>query len=107
MALPTEHDQPFESAFALHDGRFTIKWTMRCEPENPQFECLSACHTAAVGDKNNNPDKVFHLTSAMQFSGFRSVIGTMRAVDDPETNKTTPAFYKHMVDESGCALHRT
>ena len=37
----------------------------------------------------------------MQFSGFRSVIGTMWAVDDGQTNKITSTFYKHMVDESG------
>ncbi|KAN0094792.1 hypothetical protein V8E55_003079, partial [Tylopilus felleus] len=37
----------------------------------------------------------------MQFLGFRSVIGTMCAVDDGETNKITSKFYKHMVDESG------
>ena len=38
----------------------------------------------------------------MQFLGFRSVIGTMWAVDDGETNKMTSTFYKHMVDELGC-----
>ena len=37
----------------------------------------------------------------MQFAGFRSVIGTMWAVDDAETNKITLVFYAHMVDELG------
>ncbi|KAF8431594.1 CHAT domain-containing protein [Boletus edulis BED1] len=94
---------PFESAFALHDGHFTIEQIMRCEPENPQFAYLSACHTT-VGDKDS-PDEVIHLASAMQFAGFRSVIGTMWVVDDGETNKITSTFYKHMVDESGCLDH--
>ncbi|KAF8432777.1 CHAT domain-containing protein [Boletus edulis BED1] len=67
--------RPFESAFALHDGHFTIEQIMRCEPENPQFAYLSACHTT-VGDEES-PDEVIHLASAMQFAGFRSVIGTM------------------------------
>ncbi|KAH0827064.1 hypothetical protein J3R83DRAFT_4748, partial [Lanmaoa asiatica] len=105
--------QPFESAFALHDGRFTIQRIMRCELENPQFAYLSACHTT-VGYEEN-PDEVIHLASAMQFAGFRSVIGTMWAVDDGQTNKITSMFYDHMVDESGCldhtraafALHKT
>ncbi|KAF8436266.1 CHAT domain-containing protein [Boletus edulis BED1] len=105
--------RPFESAFALHDGHFTIERIMRCEPENPQFAYLSACHTT-VGDEES-PDEVIHLASAMQFAGFRSVIGTMWAVDDAETDKITSTFYKHMVDESGCldytraafALHKT
>ena len=48
---------------------------------------------------------MIHLASAMQFAGFRSVIGTMWAVDDGETNKITSTFYKHMVDEAGHLDH--
>ena len=91
--------RPFESAFALHDGQFTIQRIIGCDLKNPEFAYLSACHTT-VGDKES-PDEVIHLASAMQFVGFRSVIGTMWAVDDGETNKITSTFYKHMVDESG------
>ncbi|KAG8218910.1 hypothetical protein J3R82DRAFT_4592 [Butyriboletus roseoflavus] len=91
--------QPFESAFALHDGRFTIEQIIRCELENPQFAYLSACHTT-VGDEDS-PDEVMHLASAMQFAGFRSVIGTMWAVDDGETNKITSVFYDNMKEEFG------
>ena len=89
--------QPFESAFALHDGHFTIQRIIGCDLKNPEFAYLSACHTT-VGDEES-PDEVIHLASAMQFSGFRSVIGTMWAVDDGATNKITSTFYKHMVDE--------
>ena len=70
---------------------------------NAEFVYLSACHTA-VGDEES-PDEVIHLASAMQFAGFRSVIGTMWQVDDAETNKIVPLFYKHRVDESGCLDH--
>ena len=95
--------QPFESAFALHDGHFTIQQIIGCDLKNPEFAYLSACHTT-VGDEES-PDEVIHLASAMQFVGFRSVIGTMWAVDDGETNKITSTFYKHMVDESGRLDH--
>ncbi|KAG8218920.1 hypothetical protein J3R82DRAFT_4628 [Butyriboletus roseoflavus] len=95
--------QPFESAFALHDGRFTIERIIRCQLENAQFAYLSACHTT-VGDEDS-PDEVMHLASAMQFAGFRSVIGTMWAVDDGETNKITSVFYNNMKDESGRLDH--
>jgi len=91
--------QPFESAFALHDGEFTIQRIIQCDLQNPEFAYLSACHTT-VGDEES-PDEVIHLASAMQFAGFRSVIGTMWAVDDSETNKVVTLFYKLMVDESG------
>ena len=96
-------EQPFESAFALHDGHFTIQRIIGCDLKNPEFAYLSACHTT-VGDKES-PDEVIHLASAMQFVGFRSVIGTMWAVDDGETNKITSTFYKHMVDETGRLDH--
>jgi CHAT domain-containing protein len=95
--------QPFESAFALHDGHFTIQQIIGCDFKNPEFAYLSACHTT-VGDEKS-PDEVIHLASAMQFAGFRSVIGTMWAVDDGETNKITSTFYKHMVNESGHLDH--
>ena len=91
--------QPFESTFALRDGPFTIQHIIQCNLENPEFAYLSACHTT-VGDKES-PDEMIHLASAMQFAGFRSVIGTMWAVDDAATNKITSMFYKHMMDESG------
>ncbi|KAI9463899.1 CHAT domain-containing protein [Boletus coccyginus] len=95
--------RPFESAFALADGHFTIQKIIQCEPENPQFAYLSACHTT-VGDKDS-PDEVIHLASAIQFAGFRSVIGTMWAVDDGETKKITQTFYANMKDESGRLDH--
>ncbi|KAN0084259.1 CHAT domain containing protein [Tylopilus felleus] len=100
-----DRKQPFESAFALYDGRFTIQRIIGCEMQNPEFAYLSACHTT-VGDEES-PDEVIHLAAAMQFLGFRSVIGTMWAVDDGETNKITSTFYRHMVDESALALNRT
>ena len=94
-----DRKQPFESAFALHDGHFTIERIIRCELENAEFAYLSAYHTT-VGDEDS-PDEVIHLASAMPFAGFRSVIGTMWAVDDGETKKITSVFYDHMKDECG------
>jgi len=41
----------------------------------------------------------------MQFAGFRSVIGTMWAVDDGETTKITSMCYKFMLDESSRLDH--
>ena len=98
-----DRKHPFESAFALHDGHFTIQRIIGCDLKNPEFAYLSACHTT-VGDEESL-DEVIHLASAMQFAGFRSVIGTMWAVDDGETNKITSTFYKHMVDVSGRLDH--
>jgi CHAT domain-containing protein len=47
---------------------------------------LSACHTAAI-NVDNTPDEAIHLAAALQFCGFRSVVGTlweMADVDAPD-----------------------
>ena len=67
-------NQPFESAFALYDGRLTIQQIIGCNLENAEFAYLSVCHTT-VGDAKGL-DGVVHFASAMQFSKFCSVIGT-------------------------------
>ncbi|KAI9567828.1 CHAT domain-containing protein [Boletus coccyginus] len=95
--------QPFESAFTLGDEHFSIQHIIGCDLENLEFAYLSARHTT-VGDEES-VDEVIHLASAMHFAGFRSVIGTMWAVDDGETNKITSIFHRYMVDESGRLDH--
>ncbi|KAI0256943.1 hypothetical protein BJV78DRAFT_1083894, partial [Lactifluus subvellereus] len=55
---------------------------------------LAACHT--VGPEGNTLDEVPHLTAAMQFSGFRSVIGTMWAMADEDGQNLTEYFYRKM-----------
>ena len=105
--------RPFESGFALGVGLLKVENIMRYDLQNAQFTYLSACHTT-VGDEES-PDEVIHLAAAMQFAGFRSVIGTMWAVDDGHTNEIASKFYQYMVDESGrldhtraaLALHKT
>ena len=96
-------EQPFESAFALHDGHLTIQRIIGCDLKNPEFAYLSACHTT-VGD-GESLDEAIHLASAMQFIGFHSVIGTMWAVNDAAASEIAPTFYEHMVDESGRLDH--
>ncbi|KAG1736576.1 CHAT domain-containing protein [Suillus lakei] len=86
--------QPFESSFALRDKPLRLLDIIQAEPENPEFAFLSACHTA-VGDKNA-PDEVIHLAAGMQFCGFRSVIGTMWAVDDTTAHHMVKEFYDAM-----------
>ena len=92
-------ERPFESAFALHDGDFTVQRIIQCNLQNPEFAYLSTCRRT-VGDKESL-DEVIHLVAAMQFAAFCSVIGTMSTVDDSETNKVVSMFYNMMIDESG------
>ncbi|KAG1856954.1 TPR-like protein [Suillus subalutaceus] len=91
--------RPFESSFAMRDGPLMIKDIIRSNWENPEFAFLSACHTT-VGDEKS-PDESIHLAAAMQFSGFRSVIGSMWSVDDEVARQVVSAFYDKLVDDSG------
>ena len=87
----------------LCDGHLTIQQIIQFDLKSHGFAYLPACHTT-VGDEES-PDQVIHLASGMQFAGYCSVIGTMWAEDDAETNKVTSVFYKHMVGESGRLDH--
>ncbi|KAJ8583497.1 hypothetical protein M405DRAFT_917267, partial [Rhizopogon salebrosus TDB-379] len=91
--------KPFESSFTMRDGPLTITDIIRPRLHTPEFAFLSACHTT-VGYESS-PDESIHLAAAMQFSGFRSVIGSMWSVDDEVVGQIVSAFYDNMVDESG------
>ncbi|KAG1729238.1 CHAT domain-containing protein [Suillus lakei] len=93
--------QPFESSFAMRDGPLMIRDIIRSHPPSPEFAFLSACHTT-VGDESSH-DEAIHLAAAMQFSGFRSVIGSMWSVDDDVVGQLVSAFYDDFirVDSSG------
>ncbi|KAG2036992.1 CHAT domain-containing protein [Suillus americanus] len=91
--------QPFESSFAMHDGPLMIKDIIRSDRQNLEFAFLSTCHTA-MGDESSRHESI-HLAAAMQFSGFRSVIGSMWSVDDDVARQVASAFYGHLVDSSG------
>ncbi|KAG1824872.1 CHAT domain-containing protein [Suillus subaureus] len=91
--------QPFESSFAMRDGPLMIRDIIRSNWQNPEFAFLSACHTT-VGDEKS-PDESIHLAAAMQFSGFRSVIGSMWSVDDKVARRVVSAFYRNLIQVNG------
>ena len=86
--------RPFESWFAMADGKLTLLRIIRERYTNSEFAFLSACHTAA-GDVST-PDEVLHLAAGMQFAGFSGVIGTLWRVDDAVTHQVVTRFYKEM-----------
>ncbi|KAG1761579.1 CHAT domain-containing protein [Suillus occidentalis] len=91
--------QPFESSFTMRDGPLMIKDIIRSNWQNPEFAFLSACHTTVGGKKS--PDESIHLAAAMQFSGFRSVVGSMWSVDDEVAQGVVSTFYDNLVNDSG------
>jgi CHAT domain-containing protein len=62
---------------------------------NAEFAFLSACHSAA-GDDVGTPDEAIHLAAALQFSGFRSVVGTLWEMCDNDAPDVSEYFYRYM-----------
>ncbi|KAG1897213.1 CHAT domain-containing protein [Suillus fuscotomentosus] len=86
--------QPYDSHFVMRDEHLTLLDIMERHIPQAEFAFLSACHTA-VGDEET-PDEVIHLAAGLQFSGFKSVIGTLWEVDDSVAKHVVEAFYGYM-----------
>ncbi len=88
--------KPFNSSFRLHGGsRLTLLDIVKSRLPNAEFAFLSCCHTA-----ENTPDSVadeaLHLTAAMQYCGFPSVVGTMWEMADTDGQDLAKNFYKSL-----------
>jgi len=93
--------QPFHSSFQLHnEEHLTLINIIKAQLPNAEFAFLSACHSAA-GDRHDTPDEVVHLAAALQFCGFRSVVGTLWEMDDDDGPDVAEDFYKYMFRGSG------
>ncbi|KAI0252091.1 CHAT domain-containing protein [Lactifluus subvellereus] len=88
--------RPFDSSFLLqHNTRLTLLRIAKSHLPTAELAFLAACHTAELAE-DGTPDEVLHLTAAMQFSGFRSVIGTMWAMADKDGKDLSEHFYRKM-----------
>ncbi|KAG0706480.1 hypothetical protein DFH29DRAFT_872259 [Suillus ampliporus] len=99
LSWKQDRDQPYNSRFAMRDEPLTLLDIMENNAPQAEFAFLSACHTA-VGDEET-PDEVIHLAAGLQFSGFKSVIGTLWAVDDAVAKHVVEGFYKNMFKKKG------
>ncbi|KAG1790404.1 CHAT domain-containing protein [Suillus plorans] len=86
--------QPYNSHFIMGDEDLTLLDIMERDIPHAEFAFLSACHTAVVDEET--PDEVIHLAAGLQFSGFKSVIGTLWQVDDSVAQHVVKAFYENM-----------
>ena len=88
-----EPRKPFEASFKLHnEKRLLLVDIVRSRLPNAEFAFLSACHTAELTEESV-ADEVLHLAAAMQFCGFRSVVGTMWAMADTDGRDLARYFY--------------
>ncbi|EJD00495.1 uncharacterized protein FOMMEDRAFT_159198 [Fomitiporia mediterranea MF3/22] len=87
--------KPLDSSFKLHDGRLSLLDIVKAHLPNAEFAFLSACHTVEQHYEGAQ-DEVLHLSAAMQFCGFRSVIGSMWELYDPDGPRFAKVIYQHM-----------
>ncbi|KAH9169872.1 CHAT domain-containing protein [Lactarius sanguifluus] len=89
-----EAGKPFEAGFELHgDERLTLLEIVRSHLPTAEFAFLSACHTAEATE-GSVVDEILHLAAAVQYCGFRSVVGTMWAMVDEDGRDLAEQFYK-------------
>jgi CHAT domain-containing protein len=95
-----ETGKPFDASFELHNGgRLTLLEIVRPNLPAAEFAFLSACHTAELTE-GSVADEGLHLAAAMQYRGFRSVVGTMWAMADTDGADISRHFYKTIFSEN-------
>lgn len=96
-------EKPFNASFGLYGGKhLTLLDIVRSRLPSAEFAFLSACHTAELTE-GSIADEGLHLTAAVQYCGFRSVVGTMWAMADQDGEGLVELFYNSIFsgDESG------
>ncbi|KAH9956730.1 CHAT domain-containing protein [Russula dissimulans] len=94
-----EPEKPFDTGFVLHsDERLTLLDIVRLQLSTAECAFLSVCHAAEWTDVDTS-DEVLHLTAAMQYCGFRSVVGTLWAMADIDGRDLAGHFYRFMFGE--------
>ena len=93
-------EKPFDASFGLYknrneSNRLTLLDIVRSRLPNAEFAFLSACHTAELTE-GSIADEGLHLTAAVQYCGFRSVVGTMWAMADEDGSDLASHFYDSM-----------
>ncbi|OCB87685.1 hypothetical protein A7U60_g5211 [Sanghuangporus baumii] len=91
-------EEPFNSSLELPGGRLTLLDIARANLPNAEFAVLLACHTAEQGPKYAL-DEALHLAAAMQFCGFRGVVGTMWQVLDRDGPFLSGVVYRQLMNE--------
>ena len=94
-----ETGKPFDAFFKLYEGtRLTLLDIVRSQLPTAEFAFLSACHTAEITE-DSIANEGLHLAAAVQYSGFRSVVGTMWAMADIDGPVVAGSFYKSVFSD--------
>ena len=92
-SLLGEEGKPFDASLELHKENLTLLAIVRSQLPAAEFAFLAACHTAEL-TLGGVADEALHLAAAMQYCGFRSVVGTMWAMADTDGEDLSRHFYQ-------------
>jgi tetratricopeptide (TPR) repeat protein len=81
-------------------GPLTVSDLMDLNVPRAKFAYLSACHTAVTGDLNLLEESI-NLASAIQLSGYPSVIGSLWQVTDKHSIDVATDVYKWALADNG------
>ncbi|KAH9980402.1 hypothetical protein BJV74DRAFT_798141 [Russula compacta] len=91
--------KPFDAFFKLYkDTRLTLLDIVRSRLPTAEFAFLSACHTAEITEESI-ANEGLHLAAAVQYSGFRSVVGTMWSMADIDGPVLAESFYQSVFSD--------
>ena len=88
-----ETGKPFDASLELHKDNLSLLAIVRSQLPAAEFAFLAACHTAELTE-GSVADEGLHLAAAMQYCGFRSVVGTIWAMADTDGADLSKHFYK-------------
>ena len=95
-----EVGKPFDASFKLYGGDYLkLLDIVHSRLPTAEFAFLSACHTAELTEESI-ADEGLHLTAALQYCGFRSVVGTMWAMADTDGRDLARHLYQSMLSGS-------
>ncbi len=106
-----DEEHPFKTHFSLSDGPLTLLDIASQNIPDAYLAFLSSCHSAE--GNRGRPDETMHLTAGVQFAGFRSVVGTLWAMNGEDGPVVAEAFYSNLLgitlkptNSPAVALHR-
>ena len=99
LACPTLHDptQPFRTTFEMRDGDLMVYDIARIRPQT-DFAFVSASQNMKT--KGACVGELMSLPACLQFVGFKSVIGTLWAVDEEVMRRVISAFYGNALSKA-------
>ena len=105
LACPASLDSvmPCNSGFATRDGMLSLYDISKARPQ-AEFAFLS--RQSNRGDETG-VEEIMHLAASLQYSGVRSVIGTLWPVDDEVMRRVAAAFYGEIILKAGGSMQYT